>query len=149
MGKVIILQGFPGSGKSTVAKQYPGAYVISADNFFMKEGKYSFEPDKIGLAHQECFRSFIYAIMKDEATIIVDNTNLHASEISPYYLAAESYGYEVEVLRIDCDPDSAFKRQQHEVPSHAFDYMVRDFNRRDVLPWWNVQYYMNDKEVKS
>ena len=93
-------------------------------------------------AHQECFRKFINEIIldkADESDIVVDNTNLHASEISPYYLAAESFGYEVQILRIHYDPNVAFERQQHRVPRAIHNRMVHDFNRCDVLPWWNVE----------
>jgi hypothetical protein len=133
--KIIILSGFPGSGKSYFCEQQDpiGLATVSADHYL--------DPKTLdfGQAHRLCCKDYITLIQRDDLTkIIVDNTNLNAWEIAPYYLAGEAHGHHVEVRRIHCDPALAFKRQQHNVPFDAFCIMVANFKKRDVLPWWNV-----------
>jgi predicted kinase len=91
MKKVLILRGVPGAGKSTYAKTIPGATIVSADDYFMKsDGTYAYNRDLIQKAHEFCFREFLAAAEADKPTIIVDNTNVQAWEISPYYLSGKA-----------------------------------------------------------
>ena len=39
------------------------------------------------------------------------NTNVHVWEITPYVMPAQSFGYEVEILTIECDPSIALERK--------------------------------------
>lgn len=148
--KVIILSGLPGSGKTyyadTLLRQWGTSRcrVVSADSFFVnKHGDYNFDPMKIGEAHEWCFYRFLCAIGwgpdPRSDLVIVDNTNLSAIEIAPYYLAGRSQGYEVVIQRVTCDPEVAFVRQRHGVPKEVFDRMVLSWNKRDVAPWWKVE----------
>jgi predicted kinase len=139
MQRVTILSGVPGSGKSTYARDFLKPDVtVSADNFFIRDGVYRFDPTKLTEAHRECYRRFLYAIRSSDSHIVVDNTNLSAHEISPYWAVGDVYGFTVTIIRVRCDPEVAFKRQTHGVPRATFDRMVANFNKRDVLPWWNV-----------
>lgn len=71
--------------------------------------------------------------------IIVDNTNLHAWEISPYFLAAQAHEAQVSILRVVPKSfEDAYKRNVHNVPFTTFCRMVDSFLKRDVLPWWEV-----------
>jgi len=135
--KVVILSGLPGSGKSTYAKrEFAGAIVVSADNYFMKNGVYTFDFTKIALAHQDCWRKFFDAVNRKFAMIVVDNTNLTAAEISPYMLPAETFGYEVEIRTIQIDPDVAKSRNTHGVPAPVIDSMAKNLATRVLPPWW-------------
>lgn len=144
MKKVLIYSGFPGSGKSTHAKQSKSDKIHSADNFFLDmDENYNFDPERISDAHKWCFRQFLadieyYAKFPDDAIICVDNTNISAWEISPYLMVAVSHGFEVEIVEIHCDPEVAFKRQTHGVPKKSFDSMVHRFQNRHLPPWWKV-----------
>lgn len=131
MRQVIILQGISGSGKTTYASKLRdaakakglSARVVSADHFFESDHEYRFDPTKLSEAHGSCFRRFLASVNPksgdDQNTmdlIIVDNTNTGAVEIAPYVLAAEAYGWEVEIHRINCDPEVAAARNVHRVP---------------------------------
>lgn len=111
--KVTILRGISGSGKSTWVKNNAvNATIVSADNFFVQEdGEYVFDEMKIHEAHQACYREFLAALERKDALIVVDNTNITAWEMSPYILAAEVYGYVVEILTLRCDPEVAIARK--------------------------------------
>ena len=115
--KVIILRGIPGSGKSTESKKYPDAYIVSADHYFIgSDGIYRFDISKIAAAHGQCKGRFTSALKAKKPLIIVDNTNTTAKEFKFYIDEARAYGYEVEIVRILCDPEVALKRGVHNVP---------------------------------
>jgi len=97
--KVIILSEISGSGKSTFARDYPECKLFSADQFFLKEGQYKFDPSKLGQARADCFFRFIEFIRSDDPVLaIVDNTTVE--EIFPYMLGSQAYGYEAEIVTI-------------------------------------------------
>ena len=58
MSKLYILRGIPGSGKSTYGKKIVDSAIdagfsaikFEADDFFMKDGKYNWNPKLIGMA---------------------------------------------------------------------------------------------------
>ena len=102
------MRGLPGSGKSTEARAIAIAAIetcaqevaiCSTDSFFMVNGEYQFDPDKLGDYHganQHKVGRHMY--MKTDV-IIVDNTNTTRKEMKPYTDLAAAHGYEVtEVL---------------------------------------------------
>jgi len=150
MGKVVILSGVSGSGKSTRARKLwndlePGTYckVVSADDFFMVDGEYRFDPKKLSDAHGKCFRDFLAALQDDYALVVVDNTNTTSEEIAPYILGAQAFGWEAEILTalpgrmnwvdyyLMCE-----KRNAHGVGFETIKAQhLRIVNRR-LPPWW-------------
>lgn len=139
--EVIILQGPSGSGKTTYAKRLQESLVargksvriVSIDDYFMDEGgEYRFDSKRYNAAHNECFASFMEAILEDIGTIIVDNTNTTDREISPYTRAAGAYGYRFRIVRMLCDVDKAIERAVHGVP----ELTIRNqFSRLERLKW--------------
>lgn len=115
--KLIILRGLPGSGKSTLQKRdYPDAVVASADQFFMVDGEYRFNPARLPEAHGTCCRTVIGALQVESPLIVVDNTAISVVEIAPYVLLAQAYGYDAEIITLCCDPAVAAARNLHGVP---------------------------------
>lgn len=138
--QVYILRGIPGSGKSTLAEEHVNAVVCSADSFFTQpDGTYRFNPAFIGRAHQSCFKAFIDALYKRAPEIIVDNTNIQAWEIAPYYLAAESYGYSVKIVNVECSANLAVKRNIHSVPEHIIRRMAADKYTEKLPSHWHIE----------
>jgi predicted kinase len=141
MKRVIIMRGVPGSGKSTLAREmFPNAVFCSADDYFMVEGKYCFDPSKIALAHQACWRKFYGALCDQVPLIVVDNsaTNV-AEEVAPYVLPSEVMGCQVEVLTIWADPELAASRNVHGVPAKTVllmaELLAEEINRLPLR--WN------------
>ncbi len=94
--KIIILCGLPGSGKTTWAKQnYPGARIVSADDFFMVQGPtgkvYMFDPAKLSDAHALCLREFTETIC-DEIADMGFTINNHVDPGNEYMAAATRDG---------------------------------------------------------
>ena len=118
---VIVLRGISGAGKSTwAAKHYPDAVIASADSYFLQEdGSYDYDPKQIDAAHEACYQTFVQALINREPLIVVDNSNVTVWEISPYVMPARSFGYEVEVLTLDCDPEVAIRRKDWLTPERV------------------------------
>lgn len=121
MKAVYILRAVPGSGKSLLAdnlkrmvKAEGGECVICcADDFFMKDGKYVWDGDKIGNAHMWCKDKFYNAIIKSVDTIIVSNTNTTAKDVKHYRNIAIEHGYMVFVMTLENWHDG---KDEHNVP---------------------------------
>jgi predicted ABC-type ATPase len=143
MPKVYILQGVPGAGKSTwirenmlsrVPRSQP--VVVSADHYFMRGGEYRFDPTKLGAAHESCMRAFIGAITAARGDVVVDNTNITALEMAPYYLAGRAMGFDVVLVRFDVDAKVAAERNVHGVPLAAIERMKAAM--AEPPPFWTV-----------
>lgn len=150
MPKMTIERGASGSGKSTHAKSlgaksydpFAGVQIISADDFFMKRGVYTFDPSLLGEAHGSCIRKAVAGIMR-RADLVIDNTNCRVAEIAPYYALGEAYSYEVEIIchmpdHID-QPNtlqSFAKRSSHGVPLTTIQNMQYLIDTEQLPPWW-------------
>ena len=148
--KVYILQGVPGSGKSTWITEHLGEMhhavhgkpkVVSADHFFMRDGEYRFDVTKLGAAHESCmsdFRDAVTAPLEERADVVVDNTIISAIEMAPYYRAGRAKGFDIGGARFVVDPKVAAARNVHGVPLVAIERMTAGM--ADPPPFWNVAF---------
>ena len=131
MKRVYINRGIPGSGKSNRAhwltRDMPGAVICSADDYFTAPGgTYFYLPECVGLAHAICLLKYVRALENPTVPlIVVDNTNITAVEIAPYYALAEAYGAEAEIVTVDCNPIVAYSRNIHGVPQETIESMAQ------------------------
>lgn len=161
---VIIMQGVSGSGKSTYARNVQRSrnasaetcWIVSADDYFVdSEGRYNFDPSKLGEAHATCFARVLDLLRMagdvDPARsmcIIVDNTNSTAIEIAPYMAAAAASkldtGHEVftTIVRVRCPIDLALSRTTHGTPLRSIRQQtanIEDFDKPGGNPFgWKV-----------
>lgn len=109
-----IFKAISGSGKSSVAaliaKGYDQYIICSTDNYFMKGGKYCFDPKMLGQYHDNTLHDVENAMIKELDCVILDNTNLKAEHIKPYIKLAKQYGYSVTLIEVDCGLNEAKKR---------------------------------------
>jgi len=152
MLRVIILRGFSGAGKSHYIKtHFPNAVVCSADDYFVNEaGEYEFKnPD---IAHGKCLRKFVESIIAnfdcdhEDEFLVVDNTNIRMAELAPYYQVARAYGYQAEIIRIDCDPEIAAARNKHGVPLEKIQEWAAKFEK--LPPYWPAEKVVDTTPVK-
>ncbi len=84
---LFIIRGLPGSGKSTFAKEIisnvKNCTHYEADMFFVQDGQYNYDRNKIGSAHEWCL-SKVKEDLMDGKTVIVSNTFTTLREMSPY-----------------------------------------------------------------
>lgn len=143
MRQVIIMRGFPGSGKSTWLKNSPGRKVIcSADHHFTVPGtgEYHFNHSQLEEAHNACMCKFVWSVTEGHSIVVVDNTNLTINEILPYFQVAKAFGYDIKIVEMRCSIDLAKSRNVHNVPSFIYDKMKSKYQG---IPYWmekKVQY---------
>ncbi len=103
---IYILRGCSGSGKSTEANRLANNikdFICSADDYFMKDGVYNFNPGHLSAAHNQCLQKFINLVFNNmtdfnESVIVVDNTNTTWGEIKPYWQIAKVVGATVKFI---------------------------------------------------
>ena len=57
---------------------------------------------------------------------VVDNTNIGLYEVTPYLRVAQAYSWDVEIVRMECNPEVAFKRNKHGVPLSTIKRMHKN-----------------------
>jgi len=123
MKELILLRGLPGSGKSTLAKAIGGP-VFEADNFFMVDGEYKFNPSLIGVAHNQCQNHTQIAMVEGHEKIIVSNTFTQEWEMKAYYDLAKKYGYRVHSVIVENRHGGT---NEHGVPADKLSAMKERF----------------------
>lgn len=126
MNKIVyILVGVPGSGKSTLIHKMMDEHttIVSADHYFMRDGKYRFDRQQLGKAHTSCQNNFELAIKLQTSTIFVDNTNIKARDRKFYIDMALENDYEVQILALPADVEASVARNVHGVPAEAIQRM--------------------------
>ena len=123
MPKLILFRGLPGSGKSTAAKAAVKAGEIDvcyeADDFFVKDGEYIFDPKKLKDAHAWCQRVTEEAL-KAGKNVGVANTLLQRWELDQYLIFADDiHDVTVEVRNLTGDYGSV-----HNVPAEILKQMA-------------------------
>lgn len=135
MKTLLIVRGLPGSGKS----RFVGDLVVdiltkvvcSADDYFMKNGKYDFHPEGLPEAHRKCQEKAEAAMKGDAHLVVIDNTCTRHWEMEPYYTLAERYGYyvtEITVGRVGQDMVERYHlRNNHGVPVETIRKMAEQW----------------------
>ena len=134
--RVIIMRGLPGSGKSTKAQSYGGT-IVSADNFFIQDGEYKFDPSKIAQAHATCMRLFDEALRRGDPIVVVDNTNTTQWEYQKYVDKANRAGYTVDFDVVGSggvDVPTLATRNTHGVPEDKIQKMVQRWEGDPLYP---------------
>jgi predicted ATPase len=146
---VIIMQGVPGSGKSTYARRLRDVgcglgittRIVSADDYFVDgDGVYRFDPGKLGTAHAVCMRAFLDELRAGACDgIVVDNTNTTAIELAPYMAVAASFGAPAKIVRMECDVNAASQRNVHGVPHDKILAMYDRMVTERLPPYWKFE----------
>lgn len=131
---VNILRGLPGVGKSYLSermmRENPKAITLSSDDFFIENGVYTFDKDKIDSAHKNNFERFKEAIKGELPYIIVDNTNIKSFHYRHYLDYAQRHNYLVLITILphnDLSDRELEERNIHGVTRNTIRKMRNDF----------------------
>lgn len=114
---LVILIGAPASGKSTFTNSIKAlsdsVVVHSTDSYFMNNGKYEFDANKLSEFHRKNVSAAINSMReKQKKIVVIDNTNLSVSDFKEYVKAANTYGYKVLFHIFDVNVDQLKKRSE-------------------------------------
>jgi NEDD4-binding protein 2 len=132
----IVLRGMPGSGKSTLAKQLAGKTGVSfsSDDFFMEKGKYNFDINRIGEAHQWNYNRAMMAIDQGISPVILDNTNVSMEDLKrlkPVVQYAIQHGYTPRIEETKTlwafNAEELAKKNTHGVPLEYIRERIKDW----------------------
>jgi predicted kinase len=118
MSKLLVIRGIPGSGKTTLAKQFEGFFHVEADMYFMHNGEYQFVPADVPKAHDWCQKQAARALERGDS-VVVSNTFSRKWEIEPYAEMARKLNVEFEVIQCNGRYSNV-----HNVPNHVIDRML-------------------------
>lgn len=134
---VYIMVGLPGSGKSTVAREMAAlteshghsAVIHSTDDYFMVDGKYVFDRDKLAYNHKQNQEAFKQSVRDKVHTIIVDNTNLVSRDRRVYANYAKGGKYRVVYVVVGGFDEAAVLKCHastvHNVPLETINRMAK------------------------
>lgn len=135
MGKtLIIVRGLPGSGKTTfsemLTKRMQDCVHLESDQYFMKDGEYKFDINKLHQAHKTCQQNVKRYMESNQDTIIVSNTSTKESEVDVYYELAKYYGYEVFCIIMENRHGGI---NTHNVPQETLERMKYNLKNNQIL----------------
>ena len=98
---IIVCRGAPGSGKSTYIKELlPNYEDHTTDNYFMKNGKYSF--NIVLLAGNHILNQLdVLLSLKQGKRVVIGNTHGKQWELKPYFVMANMFGLSLQVITFE------------------------------------------------
>jgi hypothetical protein len=104
----------------------PASYpVISADDWFTKNGEYTFDSRQLGSAHKDCKKRVQQAMKNGYEKIFVANTFTKESEIKPYTTLANQHNYTIFSIIVENRHGNA---SIHDVPAETVCLMADRFS---------------------
>jgi len=145
MQTLTLVRGLPGSGKTSFAGLLASnnkSVVLSADDFFTKNGVYSFDPKKLPEAHNYC--QMMTRIQLDNfCSVVVANTFSQRWEMEVYIRIAKEKNIRLYVSDIfdgGLTNEELHKRNVHQVPLETIASMrmrwEHNWREGNPIPPW-------------
>ena len=119
-----IVRGIPGSGKSTYSKTI-GCCVIEADQYFMIDGEYKYDKNKIKAAHLWC-QTMVKQFLSRGIDVCVSNTFVKKWEIDEYVKMANTFNTNYKIIKVVGN-----YKNVHNVPSEVVERMNQNWEDYD------------------
>jgi len=130
--KAFILVGYPGSGKSTWAKER-SAVIINRDSLrTMIYGKYSFKTED-ELLIREMSESCAWAAMNHSRDIIIDDTNLTIGTRAKWIESFKRMDYRVTFVYFQTDMETCISRRGVEGKGFSEEYWRKIINGMSTI----------------
>lgn len=130
---LFLVRGLPGSGKSTLAAAlcgYGPFYHAEADQYFVRDGEYRFDPERVAAAHIDCIRRVREAIEGGGfRRVVVSNTFTMLWEMEPYIRVAVQAGWRYSVIHMETR-----HKNEHGVPDEVIKRMLARWEPFTVNP---------------
>uniref|UniRef100_F1KV99 NEDD4-binding protein n=1 Tax=Ascaris suum TaxID=6253 RepID=F1KV99_ASCSU len=131
---LLLMRGVPGSGKSYLARELlagTNGVVHSTDNYFVENGVYTFDANKLQEFHLRNLKEAKNAMSNGIKPIIIDNTNIYARHMQAYITQAVKFLYEVYFV----EPQTEWKmkaaecarRNTHSIAVEKISYLLETF----------------------
>lgn len=148
---MVIMKGLQGSGKSFICSKlkqmYSKAVVCSADFYFMKDGEYKFNADKLKLAHDECYQSAKQAAISGAPMIIIDNTNIQAWNYRNYVNLSKCHHYTPLIIEPQTpwakDPKQLAIKNTHGITQEQLEKRLVKYEPPLPLFYW---WFLNEQD---
>ena len=118
-----IIRWLPWSGKTTFAKSICNN-ICEADEYFMQNGKYIYNPSEIKQAHEYCQNKCEDLMKLWIDKIAVSNTFIKKWEIEHYIWLAQKYEYMIFQTIVENINQT---KNTHNVPENVVDNMKKNF----------------------
>jgi predicted kinase len=118
-----LIRGVSGSGKTTFANRICDC-VISADDFFMKDGVYCFNPRHLSIAHGWC-QEQVKLFLTEGKTVAVANTFTEEWEMEEYFRIAEKFNLPVFSIIVE---NRHGNKNVHDVPLEVINRQASRFD---------------------
>ena len=144
----IINRAVSGSGKTTLTKNIVkelknnnlDVVIHSTDEYFMENGKYMFDINKLEEYHKKNFQQFTNSIKQGVDVVICDNTNIAPWQTEPYTKIARENGYKVIIFTLNPRELQKHIDSQKVTPEKPDAHGVGE----DVLKRMIDEYYIYD-----
>jgi predicted kinase len=127
--EILLIRGFPGSGKSTKAKAIDGYKHLEADQYLEVDGEYVYDASKVKLAHDWCVAA-ARQYLEQGHNVVVSNTFVKLWEMKRYI----DLGYPFRIMEMK----NSFQNI-HGVPKEKIDLMANGW--QEIPSSW-----ISDKE---
>ena len=118
--ELVLIRGLPGSGKTTLAKEFTGYDHHEADHFFEDEnGNYQYDRSQLQAAHRQCLDRTTKSLWHGRS-VVVSNTFTQWWEMVPYLSVASAQGCSIRIIV------ATGKYQNiHNVPPEVIEAMAK------------------------
>jgi predicted kinase len=116
---ILILQGLPASGKTTLRKMLTATDYVSKDEIRKINDFMHGDPTDEQRTHRMLVTQLIGAMIRNTPTIIIDNTNFREQSVMHYIEIARAYGYGYSIIFADTPLHECLRRntaRQNVVP---------------------------------